>query len=67
MKNPNTAKFRNTRWAPLNQDVEVLVTDGVEEYLIHFPCRRTENGWIDSKFKAPLSETLKVVAWRKWG
>jgi hypothetical protein len=26
--------------APLDQDFEVLVTNGVEEYRLGFPCRR---------------------------
>ncbi len=51
--------------APLDQDVEVWVTDGVEEYRLGYPCRRTEDGWIVSKHKTPLPNKLKVLAWRE--
>jgi hypothetical protein len=52
--------------APLNRDVEVWVTDGVQEYRLRVPCRRTEDGWIDARLKIPLSHRLKVLAWRQW-
>jgi hypothetical protein len=50
--------------APLDQDVEVLVTDGIEEYHLRFPCRRTESGWINSRFQTPLPNRLKILGWR---
>ena len=40
--------------APHDQDVEVWVTDGVEEYRLGYPCRRTEDGWIVSKHRTPF-------------
>jgi hypothetical protein len=52
-------------YAPLNRDVEVRVTDGVEEYCPGFLCRRTDDGWINSRFKSPLSSRFKIVAWRE--
>jgi hypothetical protein len=50
--------------APRDRDVEVRLTDGVEEYLPTFLCRRTEEGWINSKFKTALPNRYKIVAWR---
>jgi hypothetical protein len=50
---------------PLNKDVEVRVTDGVEEYRLGFSCFRTEDGWIMTKSKVPLPSRLKPVAWRE--
>jgi hypothetical protein len=50
--------------APLNQDVELWVSDGVEEYSLK-NFRRTEGGWIDSKYKLPLPNRFKILAWRE--
>jgi hypothetical protein len=52
-------------YAPLDRDVEVRLTDGVEEYRPSFLCRRTEDGWTNSKYKTLLSSRFKVVAWRQ--
>ena len=49
--------------APLNLDVEVLATDGIEEFRLAY--RRTEEGWINSKYKTPLPHRLRVLAWRE--
>jgi len=57
-------KWTSILLAPLNRDVELWVTDGVEEYRLSFPCRRTEEGWIISKLKIPLPSRLKPLAWR---
>jgi hypothetical protein len=58
-------QWKPTFRAPLNRDVEVLVTDGIAEYSLGHPCRRTEDGWIDSKYKTVLPSRLKVLAWRE--
>jgi len=50
--------------APFNEDVELRVSDGVEEYSLRY-FRRTEEGWVDSKHKTPLPNRLKVLAWRE--
>jgi hypothetical protein len=50
--------------APLNQDVDVWVTDGVEEFRLGLPCRRTEDGWVLTKTKDRLPERLKLIFWR---
>jgi hypothetical protein len=51
-------------YAPINRDVEVWVTDGVEEFLLGFPCRRTESGWVHSRLATPVPERLKLIFWR---
>ena len=50
--------------APLNRDVEIWVTDGIEEFAFGFPCRRTEHGWIVAKLGTTLPERLKLIFWR---
>jgi hypothetical protein len=51
--------------APLDRDVEMRLTDGVEKHLPSFLCRRAEDDWSDSKFKIPLSSRLNAVAFRQ--
>jgi hypothetical protein len=51
--------------APLDRDVEVPLTDGFEEYLPSFLCRRAEDDWSDSKFKITLSSRFNAVAFRQ--
>jgi hypothetical protein len=51
--------------APFNRDVEIWVTDGVDDYRFGTPCRRTEDGWIISRFRTPLPSRLKPIAWRE--
>jgi len=58
-------QWKSISRAPLNRDVEVWVTDGVEDYRLGSVCRRTEDGWIYSKFKSPVPARLKLLAWRE--
>jgi hypothetical protein len=58
-------KWKSIFRAPFDRDIEVWVTDGVEEYCLGYPCRRTEEGWLDAKHKTPLPNRLKVMAWRE--
>ena len=51
--------------APLNKDVEVWVTDGIDEFRLGFPCRRTDDGWIHARSKDRLPERLKLIYWRE--
>jgi hypothetical protein len=46
-------------YAPLDRDVQVRLTDGVEERSPSFLCRRIEDGWINSKFKTRFPTGLK--------
>jgi len=48
----------------MNRAVEVWVTDGVEEFLLGFSCRRTESGWIHATLATPVPERLKLIWWR---
>ncbi len=59
------AQWRPISQVPLNRDVEVWVTDGVDEYRFSTQCRRTEDGWIYSKFKSPVPARFKLLAWRE--
>jgi hypothetical protein len=52
-------------YAPPDRDAQVRLTDGVEEYCPRFLCRRTEDGWINSKFKTPVPNRFKILAWRQ--
>jgi hypothetical protein len=51
--------------APFDEDVAVEVTDGRgAPYLLRWPCRRTEAGWINSTKGTPLAVT--PVRWNGW-
>ena len=58
-------EWKSKGYAPLKRDLEVWVTDGVEEYCLGVLCHRTDEGWINSKLRVPLSHRLKVIAWRE--
>jgi hypothetical protein len=49
--------------APPDQDVTLLVTDGVGPYRIPFPCKLTAAGWVNSK-GIPLAVT--PLQWRPY-
>jgi len=41
--------------APLDRDVQLVVTDGRgEPYRLEKPCRRTASGWVNSSKGTPL-------------
>jgi hypothetical protein len=51
--------------APYNRDVDLLVTDGVEDFRLNRPCRRTEAGWIYSTIKSLVPSRFKLLGWRE--
>jgi hypothetical protein len=58
-------QWKSIGYAPLDRDVEVWVTDGVEEYCPSFLYRLTDDGWINTKNKRPLPNRFKVIFWRE--
>jgi hypothetical protein len=48
--------------APFDHILEVQVADGFGAYALKFPCRLTEDGWVNAETKAAL--TVKPIAWR---
>jgi hypothetical protein len=53
--------WRPIETAPLDEDVEVLVTDICGSlYRVRYPCRRTPEGWV-SAIGSPL--TVTPVKW----
>lgn len=58
-------RWKSAGHAPLNRDVEVWLTDGVEEYSPSFLYRLTDDGWIITKNKRALPSRFKIVFWRE--
>jgi hypothetical protein len=50
--------------APFDRNLQLSVIEGQEVYLLVFPCRRTERGWVN----ASTGKTVFVDPshWRKW-
>lgn len=50
--------------APLNRDIEIAVIDADGAHALIFPCRRTEEGWINAQTgrRIPVHPTH----WRQW-
>jgi hypothetical protein len=53
--------------APLDQDVQLVVTDDQGElYMLRMPCRRTAAGWISSAKGTPLVVTPVKWKFARW-
>ncbi|CAN0264588.1 unnamed protein product [Phaeothamnion confervicola] len=49
--------------APEDVDLELAVIDSEGPHALVFPCRRTEQGWVDTNGK---SVPVHPTHWRKW-
>jgi hypothetical protein len=58
------APWRDISTAPLDRNVEVQVANGSEYFVLLFPCRQTDRGWINVIKNLPLS--LEPTHWREW-
>ncbi len=61
--NRNGTSWREISSAPLNRNVEVQISDRAAIYVLAFPCRRTDRGWINVVKNLPLS--LEPTHWRE--
>jgi hypothetical protein len=50
--------------APFDRDLQVSVIEKEEVYALIFPCRQTQNGWIDAKTQKPVF--VEPTHWRIW-
>ena len=50
--------------APLEADVRVQARDPLGTYVLSFPCRLTDEGWINSRTGARLAVT--PVCWKAY-
>jgi hypothetical protein len=50
--------------APCNRDVELMTADRGETCRLPFPCRHTNNGWINSDLGIRVS--VEPTHWRAW-
>jgi hypothetical protein len=51
--------------APFDEDIALQVTDGRSgPYTLHWPCRLTSSGWINSRKGTPLEVT--PVRWKPY-
>ena len=50
--------------APYDRDLELAVIDGKGEHSLVFPCRRTEQGWVDATTKRRIE--VWPTHWREW-
>jgi hypothetical protein len=61
----DTFGWRAIEAAPLDEDVALLVTDGLSEpYELKYPCKRTDAGWVNSSRGTPLAVT--PVKWKPY-
>ena len=49
--------------APLDRNVEVLIAGDARSYVLKFPCRRTEDGWINAVKSMRLA--VEPTHWRE--
>jgi hypothetical protein len=53
--------------APSNRDLELAVVDPAGTHLVDFPCRLTDNGWIDVETnKQVYFHHIRPTHWRDW-
>jgi hypothetical protein len=50
--------------APFDRDLELAVIDSEGAYALSFPCRRTEDGWIEVETERLLY--IRPSHWRDW-
>ncbi|MEI9924669.1 MAG: hypothetical protein WDN50_15070 [Bradyrhizobium sp.] len=50
--------------APFDRDLQLSVHERDEVHSLVFPCRRTENGWVNSITKKPVF--ADPTHWREW-
>ena len=50
--------------APFDRDLELAVIDKDGPHAVVFPCRRTDDGWINAKSKERVG--VHPTHWREW-
>jgi hypothetical protein len=50
--------------APFDCDLELAVIDKDGPHAVVFPCRRTDDGWINAKSKQRIG--VRPTHWREW-
>jgi hypothetical protein len=50
--------------APFDRDLQLSVIEQGEVYSLVFPCRRTENGWMEATTWKPVP--VEPTHWREW-
>jgi hypothetical protein len=55
--------WRAASTAPLDRNVEVLVEGAARTYILKFPCRRTEAGWVNAIKSMRLA--VEPTHWRE--
>ncbi|TPQ30522.1 hypothetical protein C2U70_26310 [Bradyrhizobium guangdongense] len=51
--------------APIAEDLELSVIENAEVHSLVFPCRRSEDGWVDCQTKRLVP--IHPTHWRFWG
>jgi hypothetical protein len=50
--------------APFGRDLQVSVIEQGEVHALVFPCRRTQDGWMDVTTRKPVF--IDPTHWREW-
>ena len=58
------AEFTTKGEPLLDLDVELLCEDHIGTYLLPFPCRRNEGGWLNTWTGEKVQG--KIIGWRPW-
>lgn len=51
--------------APLNEPLQVKVRDTMGDYLLPFPCLKTDRGWFNAELGTALGKGIEVIGWRR--
>jgi hypothetical protein len=58
--------FETAPAAPFNTRGQVKVRDRTgAEYLLPFPCMKTDRGWFNAELGTALGKGIEVVGWRR--
>jgi hypothetical protein len=52
--------------APSGRDLEIAVIDEEGAHALIFPCRRSEDGWVNAVTKERMRLELSPTHWREW-
>jgi hypothetical protein len=58
--------WKSIATAPLDHDVQLWVIDRFGARALAYPCRLTDQGWINSELNVQLATSIRPAYWREW-
>ncbi len=62
---PAGPTFASADDAPVNVPVQAQVRDLMGEYVLPFPCLKTDVGWFNADLGTALGKGIEVIGWRR--